>query len=253
MPFVTNRSQRIHYTVTGSGPTVVFQHGLFQCVDDWRDAGFVDGFADAYRVVCIDSLGHGQSDKPTDPKAYGRSARAADVIAVLDAIGASRAHLIGYSMGGWIASGVAVESPERLASIVIGGWDLLDGAAAIAAKTTGVPSEQLSFDQVLAVGRTLELRLNEWLTPDAEQGLQACWNAVAELEPGASAVALLDCPALIWLGEDDAPHGSMSAWAGGHGLPFLSVPGDHMGAFVTHNKESIEGLRQFVDQAEQRD
>ena len=101
------------------------------------------------------------------------------------------------------------------------------------------------FDSVLS--------LNKWLTPAAEQGLHECWNAVAELEPGASAVALLDCPVLIWLGEDDAPHGSMSVWAGDQRLPFLSVPGDHMGAFVTHNKESIEGLRQFVDQAERPD
>ena len=171
MPFITNRGQQIQYTVTGDGPTVVLQHGLFQRGDDWRRDGYVDAFSDAYRVVCVDSLGHGESDKPLGPAAYRRAARAADITGVLDELGVSRAHLIGYSMGGWISSGVAVENPDRLASLVVGGWDLVDGANKIAAEIIGFTGDSLTFDDVLAGVRTLDPNLVAWVTPEAEAGL----------------------------------------------------------------------------------
>ena len=250
MPFITNRGQQIQYTVTGDGPTVVLQHGLFQRGDDWRRDGYVDAFSDAYRVVCVDSLGHGESDKPLGPAAYRRAARAADITGVLDELGVSRAHLIGYSMGGWISSGVAVENPDRLASLVVGGWDLVDGANKIAAEIIGFTGDSLTFDDVLAGVRTLDPNLVAWVTPEAEPGLRECWAAIAQLENGASAVAALSCPVLLWQGQKDPAHDPMRVWAQTHGRQFLSVQGDHLGAFVTHAKESIEGLRLFVDRAE---
>jgi pimeloyl-ACP methyl ester carboxylesterase len=59
MPFAFNRGQRIHYTVEGSGPLVVLQHGLLLNAESWKQAGIVDLLTDSYRVVCVDSLGHG--------------------------------------------------------------------------------------------------------------------------------------------------------------------------------------------------
>ena len=94
MPFVVNRGCRLAYEVVGSGPTVLLQTGLTGRGVDWALRGYVAAFADAYQVVTTDSLGHGDSDKPTDCAVYGRQQRAGDIIAVLDDLGVERAHLI---------------------------------------------------------------------------------------------------------------------------------------------------------------
>src|SRR4051794_11394062 len=99
MPFAENRGCRIAFDVAGVGPTVVLQHGLGSRRVDWTQSGYVDALSDAYQVVTIDSLGHGDSDRPTDPSLYGREQRVGDVVAVLDDVGVDRVHLVGYSMG----------------------------------------------------------------------------------------------------------------------------------------------------------
>jgi len=121
MPFVTNRGQRIHCTVEGGGSLVILQHGLFCDAAGWKADGFVDALTDKYRVACVDSLGHGLSDKPSDPELYGQLQRSGDIVAVIDDLGYDLAHLVGYSMGGWMSVGVARYHPRRLASLVIGG------------------------------------------------------------------------------------------------------------------------------------
>src|SRR5947209_2919631 len=123
MPFTIHRGQRIYYTVAGAGPLVVLQHGLLMDAGYWKQAGFVDPLTDRYRVACIDSLGHGSSDKPTDPSLYDQQLRAGDIAAVMDDVGEPRAHVVGHSMGGWLAVGMAKYFPQRLASLTIGGWD----------------------------------------------------------------------------------------------------------------------------------
>ena len=76
MPFACHRGQKIHYTVEGQGPLVVLQHGLFMDAESWRANGFVAALADRFTVACIDSLGHGLSDKPADPALYAQDQRA---------------------------------------------------------------------------------------------------------------------------------------------------------------------------------
>ncbi len=245
MPFASNRGQRLHYTVEGEGPTVVFQHGLLSSAVSWAERGYVAALSDAYRVVCIDSLGHGESDKPDDPACYVRDQRAGDVVAVLDAVGAERVHLTGYSMGGWIATGVALHHPDRLASLVIGGWDLVHGAATAAASLGG----QLDFEGLLAGAKAMAPELVAWITPEVEPGLRACWDALFQLEGAEAAVIGLGRPVLLWNGAQDPYHDPMQIWAGKHGLSFLSVPGDHITSVFESSAASSAGLRAFFDGA----
>lgn len=78
MPTVTRRGHRVHYSVEGTGPTVVLLHGLLMA-DGWLAGGIAPALAADYRVVCIDSLGEGQSDKPDNPSLYLQRERTADV------------------------------------------------------------------------------------------------------------------------------------------------------------------------------
>ena len=55
-------------------------------------------FPQGYRCISIDSLGHGDSASPPEKECYGRAARAADIIAVMDAEGVEKAHVCGYRL-----------------------------------------------------------------------------------------------------------------------------------------------------------
>lgn len=243
MPFAGQRGQKIHYTVTGSGPTVVFQHGLLGSAASWTELGYVSALEDAYRVVCIDSLGHGESDKPDDASLYTRDQRAGDVLAVVDEVGAERIHLIGYSMGGWIASAVALLHPERLATLVVGGWDIVDGAATASESLGG----NMTFDGLLEGAGRMAPQLVAWVTDDVKPGLQACWDQLEDLSGVPEAIDALPVPVLFWNGEDDPYHDPMQRWAREHGREFLSVPGDHIGACYQQAAASVQGLRAFLD------
>ncbi len=243
MPYVTHRGQVISYTVHGSGPLVVLLHGAFLDGECWAAAGFIDALRDSYQVACIDSLGHGLSDKPDDPSLYAQAQRAGDVIAVMDNLGAERAHVVGHSMGGWMAVGVAKYHPERLASLTVGSWDLVSGvASALPPGMSFVP-----FERMLAGARASAPALLAWVTPDVEPGLRACWDALRDLDGAGAAVLALEAPVLLWNGRDDPYHAPMEAFAAEHGITFLSTPGDHMGAVMLHGVESAKSVRAFIE------
>jgi pimeloyl-ACP methyl ester carboxylesterase len=171
MLFASNRGQRIHYTVDGVGPLVVLQHALLMDADSWRRSGFVDALADRFRVACLDSLGHGLSDKPSDSALYDQKQRAGDIVAVIDDLGYDRAHLVGYSMGGWLSVGAAKHHPKRLSSLVVGGWDLVNGLPP-------GPKGPLSFDFFMRFAERTAPALAEWITPETMPGVRACFEAV---------------------------------------------------------------------------
>ena len=120
MPYANNEGVRIYYEVEGEGPPLVLMYGLMVNVGLWRHCGFVDLLSDGYRLILIDARGHGASDKPHDPEAYGLPLLVADVVAVLDDLDISKAHYLGFSMGGFIAYGIARYAPERFHSLIIG-------------------------------------------------------------------------------------------------------------------------------------
>src|SRR4029079_15401531 len=95
-----SRGYAICYEDAGVGQAIVLITGATMSAADWRDAGYVDTLAVDHRVLSIDPLGNGLSDKPRDPDAYGWPDVAADVLAVLDATNVDRAVLWGYSRGG---------------------------------------------------------------------------------------------------------------------------------------------------------
>lgn len=121
MPYTDNHGVRVHYRIEGDGPPLVLQHGFTQSVEDWYECGYVDALSYEYRLILVDARGHGGSDKPHDSSAYPLERRVSDVIAVLDALAIDKAHFWGYSMGSWIAFGMAEFAPDRLHHLVIGG------------------------------------------------------------------------------------------------------------------------------------
>jgi pimeloyl-ACP methyl ester carboxylesterase len=240
MPFVTNRGQRIHYTTDGSGPLVVLQHGLLMDANSWRESGLVGALADRFCVACIDSLGHGFSDKPSDPELYGEQQRAGDIVAVIDALGHAHAHLLGYSMGGWMATAVAKYHPERLSTLVIGGWDPVSGLPA-------GPKGPVTFDPFMIFARRTAPALTRWVTPEVKPAVRACFEALSQLDGAYEAITGANFPVMLWQGQGDTGHDRMQTFAASNGFPFLSSSGDHVRAVLCPDDEAIGGISGFFE------
>src|SRR5689334_18272867 len=105
---------RLNHIDTGAGPSVVLLHGLFGAARNFGTAQ--RALSPLFRVIALDARNHGAS-----PHAPGMSypALATDVLETLDALGVSRAAVIGHSMGGKTAMTLAVMAPERISRLLV--------------------------------------------------------------------------------------------------------------------------------------
>lgn len=108
---------RIHHEVRGEGTPLVLSYCLGGNLTFLQPQAEV--LAQRYKVVLWDPRGHGRSDSPVDPKAYGITRSATDLAALLDHLEIDRAHVGGLSMGGGIAARFAQLHPERPLSLSI--------------------------------------------------------------------------------------------------------------------------------------
>jgi len=106
---------KLHYVDAGSGPVVVLLHGLADDVGVWE--AILPTLAAKHRVIALDQIGFGRSDKPL------LSYRVATFVDFLDGflneLKIDRASLVGNSLGGWIAADFALKHPERVDRIVL--------------------------------------------------------------------------------------------------------------------------------------
>lgn len=100
---------RLYYEDHGRGEPVVLVHGLADTHQLWRYQ--VPVLAQRFRVVALDTRGHGQSDKPPGP--YTLDQYADDLLGLLDHLGIEQAVLVGLSMGGGIVQTFALTYPQR--------------------------------------------------------------------------------------------------------------------------------------------
>lgn len=107
---------RVHVTRQGSGPAIVFLHGIGASSATWSPVMTLLG--DRYTTIAFDLLGHGASPVPEDPSEYSRD-RALDdiddILATLD----EAAVLVGHSLGGYLALAHAATRPGAARGIVV--------------------------------------------------------------------------------------------------------------------------------------
>lgn len=117
MSRIAVRGVHYHVQIRGEGPTVLFLHGFTGSAASW--SGVIEHLPPGFRTVCVDLLGHGQSDAPVEPERYALTTAALDIAELVAALGTERVHLVGYSLGGRLALHVALASPELLNSLVL--------------------------------------------------------------------------------------------------------------------------------------
>jgi len=114
--FTTSDGVKLHYwALGGTGTPVVLLHGFSGSADMWLMNGVAAALRGRHRVLALDCRGHGLSDKPHDPMKYGLQI-ADDVVELLDSEGYERAHVHGFSLGGWILARLLARHPERVAT-----------------------------------------------------------------------------------------------------------------------------------------
>jgi pimeloyl-ACP methyl ester carboxylesterase len=99
----------------GAGPPLILVQGIGLARWGWGRAA--DLLAERFEVLVYDNRGIGESDAPPGP--YSIPILAEDALQVLDDAGASRAHVLGASLGGMVAQQLAVDHPERVERLVL--------------------------------------------------------------------------------------------------------------------------------------
>lgn len=130
------------YLRSGAGAPLVLIHGGGAGADAWGNwKPLLPQFASRFDVIAYDMVGFGHSDKPDAAKfAYDQAARERQLEALLDTLRIGPAYLVGNSMGGLTALGLAARRPDKVKALV------LMGSAGIRTATNPALQSILNYD-----------------------------------------------------------------------------------------------------------
>src|SRR5437763_11247052 len=123
MPYFKFQGKRLAYTdyaagAPASGRPVILLHGLLLSQEMHRPLA-EDLAARGNRVITMDLLGHGRSDRPRDMWRYSMGSYGEEVVALMDHLGIEQAVVMGTSLGANAALEIAAAHPERLRGLVL--------------------------------------------------------------------------------------------------------------------------------------
>jgi len=116
--YAASNGVKVYYEVHGDGPgtPLVLLHGSFM-TNDTTWSGMLPSLSKSRKVIAIELRGHGHSSDSAEPFTF--PAMADDVAAVLGQLDVKRADVLGYSMGGTVAAGVALRHPELVRKLIV--------------------------------------------------------------------------------------------------------------------------------------
>lgn len=254
----------VSYTATGreDAPVVVLSHSLGATRAMWDPQ--VPVLAERYRVLAYDTRGHGESPAPAGP--YSLDDLVDDVVALLDGVGAERAHVVGLSLGGMTALRLAARDPGRVDRLAVMctsakpvSGPYLERAAAVRSGGTAplapaVAGRWLS-PEYAAAHPDLVARLEAMIAGADDEGYASCCEVIDSLDLRAD-LGRIGAPTLVVSGADDLalPPEHQQAIAGGiPGAEWLTVEPaahlanleqpEHVTAALLAHLDSTEGSR----------
>ena len=253
----------IRYIDVGAGEPVVLIHGYTNFIErNWIETGVLPNLAKDHRVIALDLRGHGKSDKPHDPKAYGTEL-GLDIVRLLDHLNIKRAHIVGYSLGGIITAKLLTTSPDRFITITLVASSGRRNWTAQAEVT--LKQQLLSSKAECPIGRSSSpphqaINLRRLRTPFARVHRRsslitirlahaALTRAGRELVVTDSQMAAVQVPALAIVGTaDPAVEGVKTLKAAWPELQMVTVEGaTHWGdRGILIRPEFVNSLRQFI-------
>jgi pimeloyl-ACP methyl ester carboxylesterase len=147
MPFVEANGIQIYYEEHGAGFPVLLIQGLGYPSGMWFRQ--IPAFSRPFRTIVFDNRGVGRSDKPDE--VYTVALMAQDACALLERLGIERAHVVGASLGGYIAQELTLRRPDLVERLVLmvtscGGPRYLDLTKPLwdeVATLAGLPPEEI--------------------------------------------------------------------------------------------------------------
>jgi len=220
----TEDGLRIAYSVIGSGPVLVRVLGHFTHLEmewEWPDLRYLwQRLASHFTVVRYDGRGIGLSEK-YDVE-FTEESRLLDLDAVLNAVGADKAMLLGISEGGWTSALYALEQPERIERLIMYGayargakgrpdYDAEEDAAMITLIRKGWGRDTPAFRQLFTshffradadAGLLEHFNKLQRVSADPETAARY-WASIHDRGDGQEMFARLDVPTLVIHCQDD--------------------------------------------------
>lgn len=109
----------LHYEEAGEGTPILFIHEFGGNHASWEPQ--MRHFSRRHRCITYAARGYPPSDVPADVNQYSQAIAVADAIAVLDALGIAKAHIVGLSMGGFATVHFGLRHPDRALSLTVAG------------------------------------------------------------------------------------------------------------------------------------
>ncbi|HUS13619.1 MAG TPA: alpha/beta hydrolase [Chloroflexia bacterium] len=107
----------IYYEEYGQGEPLILLHGGTATLRSWQE--HLPAFAEHFRVIAVDSRGHGRTNNPAGELGYSQMAD--DVSALVEALNLTRPLVFGYSDGGQTAMELGIRYPDLTQALVLGG------------------------------------------------------------------------------------------------------------------------------------
>lgn len=231
MPLAQSDGARIYWEETGKGTPIVFVHEFGGDHRSWDDQ--MRHFGRGWRAITMAARGYPLSDAPKGDEHYGQDYFNRDVIAVMDAAGVDKAHIVGLSMGGYAVLMVASRYPGRVLSCVAAGagsGSNLDTRAAFIAECRKTAAEFERLGRIDAEGMGYSPTRVHLLNKDPI-GWQTFVRHLAEHPAHAAASTLrmvqatrpslydlgdtlqaITAPTLLIIGDEDEPCLDVNVW-----------------------------------------
>ncbi len=248
----TGDGVRIAYRFDGQPdrPVLLLSNSIATDLHMWD--GAVPALAEHFRVLRYDARGHGASDAPAGPYSLDRLGR--DAVELLDALGLQRVHVLGLSLGGFVAQWLAIHEPERVERLVLSNtaaylgppqqWEPLI-AELLAAPDMRATAEMFLGNwfpaHMLEEGNEVVEGFRRTLLATPREGVAGSWAAVRDGDLRRTAT-LIRNPTLVIAGEHDtvtsAAHGKELAAA---------IPGARYTVLPTVHLGNVERPAEFLD------
>ncbi|QYS87268.1 alpha/beta hydrolase [Flavobacterium oreochromis] len=115
MNFITHKNTQIAYSSNGDGLPIILLHGFLENSTMWNS--YKDILSNKYQVICIDLLGHGQTECIGYIHTMENMAEA--VFAVLSNLNIQKGVFVGHSMGGYVSLAFAEKYPKMMSGLVL--------------------------------------------------------------------------------------------------------------------------------------
>ncbi len=260
MPNVQLRDMIMYYEETGSGEPLVLIMGLGGDLQGW--ALQVPALAKHFRVITFDNRGSGRSSAPD--RMYSISGMADDLAHLLDHLKIDRAHILGFSMGGYIAQEFVLKYPARVGKLILmatsasidgygrnilKGWINLRRSNMSREQTARLQATWLYGPDLLDDDALFERSiLNSLSNPYPQQDHAFIRQAQALLQWEGGRAAAIKSPTLVIAGEDDVFFPARNTEKLAKAIPsatLATLPGGHVGA-VEYPHEYNTAILEFL-------